>query len=119
MRRIAYIAIMLIFLGGCATALSRGIDANKKSLQSISFGMSKAEVLKIMGTAPIMTEGKMVSNPYRTDVLNGATKTYEVLYYVTNVDADDGMISDNELTPFVFYKGMLIGSGWDYMQTVR
>lgn len=119
MKKITCLLAILMLLGGCATPMSSGVTLNRKSLDNICIGMSKGEVFKIMGTAPIMSEGQTVNNPYKTDIVKGADKTYIVFYYVTDVAANDGMINDNELTPLVFLDDKLAGSGWDYMQTIR
>lgn len=49
--------------------------------------------------------------PYRSEILQGKNKTFEVVYYVTDVKKDDNAIIDDELTPFVFDNGKLIGWG--------
>jgi len=61
------------------------------------------------------------NNPYRSEILQGKDKTFEVLYYYTdikNYDAWYGMkgIADDELTPLVFDEGKLIGWGWSYLE---
>ncbi|MCU0651813.1 MAG: DUF3192 domain-containing protein [Candidatus Omnitrophica bacterium] len=119
MKRIIYLLTVFVFIAGCATMTDRTLVSNSKSLNSLSLGMPRAEVLKIMGTEPVMSEGQSVDNPYRTDIFKGANKTYEILYYVSDVKINDGSISDNELTPVVLLDGKLVGWGWDFVQTLR
>ena len=49
------------------------------------------------------------TNPYKTELLQGKDKVFEVLYYYTDVKRADGAITDDELTPLVFDDGKLLG----------
>jgi len=57
-----------------------------------------------------------ISNPYRSEILQGKEKTFEIVYYVTDVKRDDGAITDDELTPLVFDDGKLIGWGSGFLE---
>ncbi len=93
----------------------------------LSVGMTKQEALEIMGTKKITTyepsalylaplTAQAINNPYRSEILQGKDKTFEVLYYYTDVKQQDGAITDDELTPVVFDNGILIGWGWSFLQ---
>jgi len=136
MRKISLLLVLVLFLSGCAVALlgagaggvmvlsrksvSQATEQNRKSLPKLNLGLSKEETLKIMGTKTVRAyqKGKAIdiTNPYRTEILQGKDKTLEVVYYVTDVKKDDGAITDDELTPFVFDNGKLIGWGWSFLQ---
>jgi len=119
MKQIILVLMAALFITGCATMSDRTLVSNSKSLNNLSLGMSKEEVLKIMGTEPVTSEGQSVDNPYRRDIFKGSSNTYEILYYVSDVKINDGSISDNELTPIVLLDGKLVGWGWDFVQTLR
>lgn len=118
---------LLLCLGlvGCATPLHKSIAPNREHLAKVSIGMTKDEVLKVMGTKSFSTYSQgdvfgipsylTITNPYRSEILQGKEKTLEVVYYVTDVKKDDNAISDDELTPFVFDNGKLIGWGWSFL----
>lgn len=58
-----------------------------------------------------------ISNPYRSEILQGKEKKFEIVYYVTDVKRDDGTITDDELTPLVFDDGKLIGWGFGFLES--
>ncbi|MFH1655783.1 MAG: DUF3192 domain-containing protein [Candidatus Omnitrophota bacterium] len=114
--------IVLLCLGlvGCASrvSLSKATAPTRENLIKISIGMSKQEVINIMGTETkeVYYHGGLdnwafstINNPYRSEILQGKEKTLEVIYYVTDDKNNDGAISDDELTPLVFDKSKLIG----------
>jgi len=83
----------------------------------LSLGMTKQEVLDVMGVASMTSyEGSRINNPYRSEILQGKDKIFEVLYYYTDVQKMDGAITDDELTPLVFDEGKLIGWGRSFFQ---
>lgn len=122
---------LLMVLAGCATVSLQDVTAvNRQNLLRLSIGMSKNEVLNVMGTetktakvvlhqygnwAETPVENMKINNPYRSEILQSKDKTFEVLYYVTDVRKSDINTSDDELTPLVFDNGKLIGWGWSFL----
>jgi hypothetical protein len=130
---------LLIFsLLGCSTL--GGIRArNRENLRKLELGMSKIEVLTVMGTKTktcydpdylllipftlglalpwALAEATRVTNPYKTETLESKTAhgRFNVLYYYTDMEEQDGVISDDELTPLVLENGKLIGWGWSFL----
>ena len=108
-------------------------------LNKLSVGMTKAEVLEIMGTDSVQTykksalpsnkgskkisdgmralnRGERINNPFRTETSHTADGTYaEVLLYYTDALKLDGAITDDELTPLVIEAGVLVGWGWTFL----
>ena len=125
MRRILTFIVMLVMLSGCATMNGVRVG-NREKLIKLSVGMTKQEVLNIMGTGKVTTyqfaglftpfTAEEINNPYRSEILQGKNKTFEVLYYYTDVKKMDLAITDDELTPLVFDDGKLIGWGWSFLQ---
>jgi len=123
---------VLLCLGliGCATTLQQAISPNRENLLKLSIGMSKEEVVRIMGTQSFSAGGSdfiratnsskgpevTINNPYRSEILQGKDKTFEVLYYVTDDKAGSGVITDDDLTPLIFDNGKLIGWGRSFLQ---
>jgi len=109
-------------------SISQTTAVNRTNLLKLSLGISKDEAISIMGTKPIganytelsgkrkITRGITITNPYRSEILQGKDKTLEVIYYVTDDKNNDGAISDDELTPLVFDNGKLIGWGWSFLE---
>ena len=86
---------------------------NRVSLTQLDLGMSKEEVLEIMGTETYEGDDGDINNPFRTEVFQmEEDSVVEVLYYYTDKKNNDKAITDEELTPIVFKNGRLIGWGW-------
>lgn len=122
MNKISLLLVVVLFLSGCAT-LSELRARNRENLTRLSVGMTKDEVLKIMGTKTTKAyqgwDGgfvDVINNPYRSEILQGENKTLEVLYYYTDKKKADGAITDDELTPLVFEDNKLIGWGWGFLE---
>jgi len=126
-----WLLLLCLGLTGCATvSLSQGTAPNRENLFRLSIGMDKAKVIEIMGSKSFditfrkyvgvygraVNASVTITNPYRSEILQGKDKTLEVVYYVTDDKNNDGAISDDELTPLVFDNGKLIGWGWSFLQ---
>jgi hypothetical protein len=114
-------------------------DHNRERLNMLTVGMTKAEVLKAMGTESIQTykksalpsnkgskkisdeiralyRGKRINNPYRTEASRtGDGVSVEILFYYTDHQNSDGAITDDEMTPLVIEDRALAGWGWNYL----
>jgi len=115
-----FIVLLSLILAGCSSLyldtsdLLR--DQNKENLKKLSAGQPKNLVMELMGTDPSKGVFMWIDNPYRTEVLVGKDgKTYEVLYYYTDMKARDDKITDDELTPVVLQDGKLVGCGYPFL----
>ena len=99
-------------------------------LRSIHEGMSPQEVKTLLGDKVVtgydLTNTKkeisipiILTNPYREEILKTGNKTYEVAYYFTSIKKQDGIITDDELTPLVFENNRLIGHGWEFLGRLK
>jgi hypothetical protein len=127
MNKLSCLFVMVMLVSGCATTISQMTAPNRENLLKLSLGMTKNEAISIMGTkkqivhpnpgpAYIFMPGAVINNPYRSEILQGKDKTFEVIYYATDDKNNDGAISDDELTPLVFDNGKLIGWGQSFLQ---
>jgi len=109
--------VLLLCLGlcGCYTLANFRTD-NRRNLLKLSIGMTKQEVLSIMGDKYAEDGIITANNPYRSETLQGKDKTFEVLYYYTDIKKADSAITDDELTPLVFEESKLVGWGWGFLQ---
>ena len=122
------ILVLLLCLGlnGCATmSISQATALNRGNLLKLNIGVNRNEVVNIMGNQSVAARyinswgiptDLTINNPYRSEILQGKDKVFEVIYYVTDDKNNDGAISDDELTPLVFDNGKLIGWGWSFLQ---
>lgn len=103
----AFVVLMTVFfLAGCAQ-YGNLRQENRQNLNRVDVGMTKDQVLKIMGEK---STGE-VSNPYKRETIPGKdSKTYDVLYYYTEQVGDKSW--ETGVTPVVFVDGKVIGVGW-------
>ncbi|MBA7490766.1 hypothetical protein ES702_01309 [subsurface metagenome] len=120
---------LVMMVSGCVPGrtLSEVTAPNRANLLKLSIGMSKQEAIDMMGTdemtvfyrppygGVLRRKTIIITNPYRSEIFQGKDKTLEIIYYVTDVKRDDGVITDDELTPLVFDNGTLIGWGWSFL----
>jgi hypothetical protein len=112
-----------MFLTGCGISSESLRLNNQKNLMNVSIGMNKKEVMDIMGyqSAKPKFRGAFqhqlpaANNPYKSEIIKIDSKTYEVLYYLTDNKKDDGAITDDELTPMYFNEGILMGWGLKFL----
>ncbi|MEJ2483911.1 MAG: DUF3192 domain-containing protein, partial [Gemmatimonadota bacterium] len=77
------------------------------SISEDTLGVNRAQI-PIGGTRPVL------QNPHRSEVYEAGGFDWEVLFYYTRVSADDGRVTDDELTPVVLRDGTLVGVGWAF-----
>lgn len=115
----------LLLVGGCLS-LEQLRTENQQNLMKLTVGMTREEVMKIMGTSTVTARDSFLdiqygrvtpaaTNPYRSETLQGKEKVFAVLYYYTDIKKDDRAITDDELTPMVFDDDKLIGWGWSFL----
>ena len=83
-------ALLALFVTGCVTEAARNVENSKR----LRVGMTKAQVLEIMGK-PVQEE---FSTPDRW-------------YYFVESVWTDGLTTEEECMPLIFEKGRLIGWG--------
>ncbi len=123
---LSWLVLIVLFLSACAgspyatwslrNALEGVRSENRTNLLKLQIGMTKTQVLEIMGAKEDALWGgdgytQRISNPYRAETLEGKDGTLEVLYYYTDLQKQDGAITDDELTPLVLKNNKLIGWG--------
>ncbi|TXH48363.1 MAG: DUF3192 domain-containing protein [Cellvibrionales bacterium] len=109
---------LIMALSGCVSTSEIRAE-NRQKLTSLSPGMSKEEILSIMGTKTIKADtGVVVTNPYRTEMYKSNGHAFELLLYYTDIQKADGAITDDELTPLVMKDGKLDGWGWSYWNDI-
>lgn len=138
------VSILLLVgaLSACASAINFR-ERNRENLDKLRVGMTRDEVIDLMGIGeehqligsetqgpigtgrdtmgvmsvriPTGNNAPVLYNPQRSEIYQGADgSTWEVLFYYTHVVRDDGMVTDDELTPLVLRDDTLTGWGWTH-----
>lgn len=110
--------MVVLCVGACSSFYLDTADllrqSNAENVKLLAPGMEKERAMKIMGTEPSKSLFMWIDNPYRSETVTGKDgRTYEVLYYYTDLKQQDDKITDDELTPVVFQGGKLVGVGYD------
>jgi len=115
-----FILASVLVLFGCSNIYLDTSDLlrarNTEGLAKLTAGLGKVTVMEMMGTEPSKGVFMWIDDPYRNETLTGKDgKSYEVLYYYTELKQRDDRITDDELTPLVFHDGKLIGWGYPFL----
>ena len=101
--------------------MSSLMTENAKNISKLEIGMSKQQVMKIMGDKSASQDRVTVTNPYKTDMVNREGKTYEVLYYYTQAIGVSPpfafRVRDVDLTPLYILNNKLVGWGTSFLLT--
>ena len=123
-KKIALLALCIL-MAGCTSPLDRVRKTNRKRLLKLSTGMTKEQVLKVMGRSGgggLFGE-PTVKSPYKSETLQSNGRSFEILYYYTDINSrihisHPGTIRDKDLTPLVFENDVLIGWGNTFLKTL-
>ena len=112
------IGIGLLVIGlGCSYSLDKfAYETRIKINSKLSYGMSKQEVISLMGNDVYMADGGegVISKPFKTAMYTKNEVVIEVVYYYTEFQGDSSYrVDDSELTPLVFINGKLDSWGWE------
>jgi hypothetical protein len=115
-------AVTAVMLVACAPQISKIRTRNAQTLTRLEVGMTRDQVLDLMGREPVTVEVPMedtfervdIPHPYRTESYHAQGRRFEVLYYLTSETARDLAITDDELTPIVLVDGRVDGWGWGF-----
>ena len=121
--RLLTLVVAGLAVSGCSQGFEQIQSENRAKLFRLKVGQTRQQVLEEMGTEPqtfnkgaFRSDG-VVPNPYDSETHMMGSSEIEVLYYATNVQNTDGVITNDELTPLVLVDGILVGWGWTYLQT--
>jgi len=139
-----FVFLLCVFLYGCVTieetTSAYSFVSEKKpeeefgrkflSTRQALEGMTKKEVESVLGKEVLvgyeLTQRESgqykpitLENPYRTEPLQKAKKSYQVDYYLVGIAQPDNVVSDNELVPLVFLDDKLIGKGWGFLNNIK
>jgi hypothetical protein len=117
-----------MFFGGCGEGNAVSIRTeNRLNITKINVGMTKAEVLQLMGNktarASFGKNAVTITNPYRSELRQVNGQNCEILYYYTHQDQRDWptkrfKILERELTPIIFQDGKVIGWGQPFIDNL-
>jgi hypothetical protein len=120
--RIAVVTLAFTSLSAYGEELKLGglVASNLTRITNLSIGMSKADVIKAMGTDTAKTKDGIVNNPWTTETFTGKDGAkYEVLYYLTRNNPPFSPIAKYLTTPVILKGGKVTGWGNDALEKVQ
>lgn len=105
----------VVILTSCANYNSFRAE-NRENIARLEQGMSKEQVITIMGKSTASGLGETITNPYKREFIQ--TKNgdkLEILYYYTEQIGDKYW--EEGMTPVVFEQGRVVGIGWRYLDS--
>lgn len=124
MKRLYTTFTVILFVLGC-TAIAADepsqkvirykelLTHNQESIAKLALGMSKEDVIALMGSDSAKTKNGMVLNPVRIEVFTSGDDKFEKMFYVTSAHHMFGTVNDSQTTPIVLKNGKVIGWGRD------
>ena len=100
---------LALALAGCVTnGIYSSIDAYERVRDSVELGQDKDDVLAVLLPGQRALEPRFAKAPeqYQRD-----GKHVEV-YFLRSQSFNDGIVTDDEFTPYVFEDGVLVAIGW-------
>lgn len=120
--RMMVMTLALLSFSAHAETLKLGtlVAHNRSGLEKLSVGMSKDEVVKIMGTDNAETRDGLVPNPWTTETVKGRDGgQYEVLYYLTRKNPPMMKLAKYLTTPVIFRGGKLVGWTFETLEKLE
>ena len=124
--------ILALLIAGCASGnrqdtsveqhltLAEMAASNQSNLMKLSVGMSKEEVIALMGKQSAKTNDGVVNNPWtvETFVVKDSAQ-YEGFYYVTRKNQPFTPVRKSLTTAIVFKNGKVVGWGENAFDRLR
>jgi hypothetical protein len=117
--------VVAVVLSGCASrgehlTLAELASANQSRLAKLSVGMSKGDVIALMGSSIAKTGDGIVNNPWTVEAYAGRDGAqYEALYYVTRKNQPFTPVRKSLTTGIVLKDGKVIGWGENALRQYR
>lgn len=103
------IGVFMVLLAGCASnAVNTAIQSYSSQASRIELGQSKEKVLGILLPTQAHLSASQ-SKSYEEFMQDGKKKE---IYFFRSRSFRDGLVTDDEFTPYVFEDGVLVAIGW-------
>ena len=109
------VSLLLLFALAACSSFGGLRDENRANIMKIENGMSRAQVVGLMGDKTASGLGDSISNPFKREIfVDRLGVEYEILYYYT--DRIEGKTWQAGTTPVVLREGRVAGTGWNFVE---
>jgi hypothetical protein len=121
---VRFIVFLILALAACTTnaeelRYKKFITSNAENISKLTSGMTKAEVMNVMKDHTTKVPNGRLNNPYKAELFQRDSDTYEVLYFLTRIHPPFTPILDNQATPVVLKNGIVAGWGRSALQLAK
>ena len=95
------------------------LTQNNANSNSLKLGMTKSQVVGVMKNYTSRVHNTPISNPYRAEVFQRGSNSFEILYYLNRPHAPFTALSDSRAIPVVLKNGHVVGWGPIALQGVK
>ena len=102
----------LLFLTGCVNQVALAINQYHDASPRVALGMDRDEVLLILNPSQVnlpLRERKESEQYF--EIVDGKERFVEIFFFRSHVNYD-GILTDDEFTPYIFHDGKLTAIGW-------
>ena len=112
--------IFILALESCGTHRAfKTILKNRQNLARLAIGMTKDQVIAVMGSKTVKTMWVDINSPYRVETLKDSNNhNLEILFFYTEEKDSLASMSEEELTPVVLKEGKVEGWGRIYLAEI-
>jgi hypothetical protein len=114
LRNLSVTVLLALNLIGCGIAMGRLANRNRDDFPRLRPGMTRAEVVEMMGT-----RSGMAPQPWRCVASHDSTgAAIEISYYLMQRPDEYDQPEREYLSPIVFQDDVVLGIGWDFLDDV-
>ena len=112
MKQSLLVLVALLFVSGCGPSyyIHKTVAEYDQVKSQVKLGNTKEQVVSILEPTQIHLRDK--SWKKRADRFIHDNVLVEILYFRSGLQSD-GLTTDDEFTPYIFYDGILKGIGWE------
>lgn len=104
--------LLIPVLTACQSPTGEAINYYQMSADQVQIGDSKEKVLSILSPAYDMVPA---SERKRPEIYRNEEGDLVEIYFFRSSVQQDGILTDDEFTPYVFENGELVAIGWSYL----
>lgn len=108
MSRLLAGGLLIVVLSGCALQLAKSAMDHETVRNQVQLGDSQERVLALL--EPIERDIPPMYKRAPDEFLIGKDRV--LVYYARSALHQDGLVTDDEFTPYVFRNGVLVAKGW-------
>lgn len=107
-KRVLVLALTLVLVACANNNIRSAIGSYEQVRDQIQLGQSKEQVLALLKPTQQGIDSRYLKAPeqYRED------ETHVEVYFFRSQSFNDGIVTDDEFTPYVFEDGVLTAIGW-------